>query len=446
MSDERALDGLTAETVDLLQVMIRNACVNDGTAESGHEIRNSDVLEQFLGGTGLDVQTYEPTPGRTTLVARIEGTDPDAPSLCLMGHTDVVPVNREGWTRDPFGGELVDGEVWGRGAVDMLNLTSSMAVAFRHLARTGFRPKGDLDLLRRRRRGVGQRPRHAMDGRPRTRRRVRRLRAHRERWAALRTQGTAVGRHQRGGEGRRLAAAARARERPVTVSAPFKANNALMTAAAVIQRHRRLSARASLPRAVAHPRRHPRRRRGDPRRAARPRADRRVPRRSPGAGPGRAPARVHAHDVLVQHHRAGCAVRRFGHTDEDQRDPRLRRHRRRHPHPAGRGPDDVDAHLRAALGDLYDRVEVRDRDERSGLDQPRRHAAVGRARTVDREAVPDRTPHPAARGRLHRLARLPARWVRSPTAPGCSAPTSTRPTSVVGSTATTNASTSSRCG
>ena len=53
-------------------------------------------------------------------------------------------VNPDGWSRDPFGGELTDGEVWGRGAVDMLNLTASMAVAFRHLADRGFRPKGDL--------------------------------------------------------------------------------------------------------------------------------------------------------------------------------------------------------------------------------------------------------------------------------------------------------------
>jgi len=61
-----------------------------------------------------------------------------------MGHSDVVPVNENGWTRDPFGGELVDGVVWGRGAVDMLNLTSSMAVAVKHLADSGFRPKGTL--------------------------------------------------------------------------------------------------------------------------------------------------------------------------------------------------------------------------------------------------------------------------------------------------------------
>jgi acetylornithine deacetylase/succinyl-diaminopimelate desuccinylase-like protein len=144
MSDDRHEPGLTGETVDLLQAMIRNACVNDGTAESGEEVRNADVLQTYLEGAGLDVQRFESRPGRASVVARIEGSDPEAPSLCLMGHTDVVPVSPDGWHHDPFGGELIDGEVWGRGAIDMLNLTSSMAVAFRHLARTGFRPKGDL--------------------------------------------------------------------------------------------------------------------------------------------------------------------------------------------------------------------------------------------------------------------------------------------------------------
>jgi len=137
-------DQLTGQTVELLQAMIRNACVNDGTPESGQEIRNANTLRAQLDGSGLEVQEWEPTPGRMSIVSRIEGSDPDAPSLCLMGHTDVVPVNPDGWSRDPFGGELVDGEVWGRGAVDMLNITSSMAVAFRHLADTNFRPRGDL--------------------------------------------------------------------------------------------------------------------------------------------------------------------------------------------------------------------------------------------------------------------------------------------------------------
>ncbi len=153
--DDATLDTLTGETVDLLQALIRNQCVNDGTASSGHEDRSARLLLGELEGFGLDIETFEPTPGRTSLVARHHGTDPDAPALCLMGHTDVVPVSPEGWQRDPFGGELVadpasgtldgDGaEVWGRGAVDMLNLTSSMAVAFKHLVRNDIRYPGDI--------------------------------------------------------------------------------------------------------------------------------------------------------------------------------------------------------------------------------------------------------------------------------------------------------------
>jgi acetylornithine deacetylase/succinyl-diaminopimelate desuccinylase-like protein len=138
---------IVPEVTDLLQQLIRNACVNDGTRESGGEVRSVDLLTSYLEGTGLDMERYEPVPGRASLVARIEGSDPNAPSLLLMGHTDVVPVNAERWRQDPFGGELVDGEVWGRGAVDMLNETSSMAVAFRRLAQEGFKPKGTLSYL-----------------------------------------------------------------------------------------------------------------------------------------------------------------------------------------------------------------------------------------------------------------------------------------------------------
>ncbi len=143
------LDRLTGETVDLLQELIRNQCVNDGTDESGHEVRNAELLHNYVERGDVAVQLFETLPGRTSLVARYPGTDPDAPALCLMGHTDVVPVSREGWDRDPFGGDLVTSptgvrEVWGRGAVDMLNLTSSMAVAFREIVRSGKRYPGDI--------------------------------------------------------------------------------------------------------------------------------------------------------------------------------------------------------------------------------------------------------------------------------------------------------------
>jgi len=135
---------LVGPTTELLQSLIRNECVNDGTPESGYETRNADLLQTYLEGAGLDVARFEKQEGRASIVARIEGSDPDAASLCLMGHTDVVPVNPEGWSREPFSGEVLDGEVWGRGAIDMLNITASMAVAFRCLANEGFQPKGDL--------------------------------------------------------------------------------------------------------------------------------------------------------------------------------------------------------------------------------------------------------------------------------------------------------------
>src|SRR5687767_15008147 len=101
-------DNMTGEVTDLLQQCIRNACVNDGTVASGGEARSVDTIQSYLGATGFDVERYEPQPGRASLVARIEGRDPEAPALMLMGHTDVVPVNPDGWQCDPFGGELVD--------------------------------------------------------------------------------------------------------------------------------------------------------------------------------------------------------------------------------------------------------------------------------------------------------------------------------------------------
>ena len=134
----------TSEVTDLLQRLIRNECVNDGTPASGHEMRSVDLLDDYLRLPGVEMRRYEPMPGRGSLVLRIEGSDPRAPSLHLMGHTDVVPVTPSGWRYDPFGGELIDGDVWGRGAIDMLDVTASMAVAVRRLLESGFRPRGTL--------------------------------------------------------------------------------------------------------------------------------------------------------------------------------------------------------------------------------------------------------------------------------------------------------------
>ena len=142
--EENTLDTLTNETVELLQNLIQNECVNDGTPESGHETRNADVLKTVIEGPSVDLEVLPILPDRDSIVARLPGTDPNAPTLMLMGHTDVVPVSPEGWKVDPFGGERIGNEIWGRGAVDMLNVTSSMAVVFRHIASGTKRYPGDI--------------------------------------------------------------------------------------------------------------------------------------------------------------------------------------------------------------------------------------------------------------------------------------------------------------
>jgi len=144
VSDDIALE---QDATELLRTMIRNACVNTGTAASGGEERNADALESYFAGSGLSFQRFTSAPGRVSLITRIEGSDPKAPTLLLMGHTDVVPVNASGWSRDPFAGDVVDGIVWGRGATDMLHITATMAVAVRRLAKSGFRPRGTLIYL-----------------------------------------------------------------------------------------------------------------------------------------------------------------------------------------------------------------------------------------------------------------------------------------------------------
>ena len=134
---------LTAQTVHLLRELIRNACVSDGSVDSGGEARSAETLQRFFAGSGVSLELVEPHPGRVSLVAELPGTDPDGRALLLLGHTDVVPPGR-GWTHDPFAGDLVDGEVWGRGALDMLHLTAAYAVVMRALATGPYRLKGRL--------------------------------------------------------------------------------------------------------------------------------------------------------------------------------------------------------------------------------------------------------------------------------------------------------------
>ena len=140
------MSALYDDTLALLTTMIRNACVNDLTADSGSEFRNADTLEEFFEGTDVKIQRFEPHPGRVSIAFTVEGSDPEAEPLTLFGHTDVVPVDESLWTVDPFGAEIIDGKIYGRGSVDMLFITATMAAITRQVAR-GPQPKGTLTFV-----------------------------------------------------------------------------------------------------------------------------------------------------------------------------------------------------------------------------------------------------------------------------------------------------------
>ncbi|HEX7083008.1 MAG TPA: M20/M25/M40 family metallo-hydrolase [Gaiellaceae bacterium] len=127
------------ETARLLGELIR--C--DTTNPPGNETVAAELLRDYLEAAGVECELYARVPERANLVARIRGRG-DGPSLALLSHTDVVLADPREWSRDPFGGELVGGEVWGRGALDMKGEVAASAVALATLAREGWRGSGDL--------------------------------------------------------------------------------------------------------------------------------------------------------------------------------------------------------------------------------------------------------------------------------------------------------------
>jgi acetylornithine deacetylase/succinyl-diaminopimelate desuccinylase-like protein len=129
---------LREEAVELLRELIRLDTVNP----PGNETSAAELLREFLAESGVESQLYAKVPERANLVARLPGNG--GPSLLLLSHTDTVVAEPSEWQVDPWAGELRDGEVWGRGALDMKGQVAASAVALASLAREGFRPAGDL--------------------------------------------------------------------------------------------------------------------------------------------------------------------------------------------------------------------------------------------------------------------------------------------------------------
>ncbi|MCL3992528.1 M20/M25/M40 family metallo-hydrolase [Streptomyces lavenduligriseus] len=139
MADPQALDEVVEFTSGLIRI--------DTTNRGGGDCRERPAAEyaaERLAGAGLEPLMLERTPGRTNVVARIEGTDPSADALLVHGHLDVVPAEPADWSVPPFSGEIRDGMVWGRGAVDMKNMDAMILAVVRSWARQGVRPRRDL--------------------------------------------------------------------------------------------------------------------------------------------------------------------------------------------------------------------------------------------------------------------------------------------------------------
>jgi acetylornithine deacetylase/succinyl-diaminopimelate desuccinylase-like protein len=134
----------TEETVRHLSRLIRAETVNPPGNELPAILEIKDILErEGLGGE--DFKIVEAAPGRVNLVARLRGDGSQRP-LLMSGHVDVVPVERERWTHNPFGGEVIDGEVWGRGALDMKGYLATYLQIFLQVRRRKLPLKRDLIL------------------------------------------------------------------------------------------------------------------------------------------------------------------------------------------------------------------------------------------------------------------------------------------------------------
>jgi acetylornithine deacetylase/succinyl-diaminopimelate desuccinylase-like protein len=134
------------EVVDLCRDLIRIDTSNYGDHSGPGERAAAEYVAEKLAEVGLEPTILESHKGRASTIARIEGTDPSRPALLIHGHTDVVPANAADWTHHPFSGEVTDGCVWGRGAVDMKDMDAMTLAVVRDRLRSGRRPPRDIVL------------------------------------------------------------------------------------------------------------------------------------------------------------------------------------------------------------------------------------------------------------------------------------------------------------
>ncbi|WP_328609845.1 M20/M25/M40 family metallo-hydrolase [Amycolatopsis sp. NBC_00345] len=130
------------DVVGLCADLIRFDTTNRGGGDSEGERDAAEYVAAFLERHGVPAKIVESAPGRANVLARIAGTDPSLPGLLVQGHLDVVPADAADWSVPPFAGEVRDGFLWGRGAVDMKDFCAMVLTA----VASGLRPRRDLVL------------------------------------------------------------------------------------------------------------------------------------------------------------------------------------------------------------------------------------------------------------------------------------------------------------
>lgn len=145
-ADELALlqDEAVEFTRDLIRIDTTNFGGDDPATWGPGETEAADLVIAKLREVGLEPEVHESAPGRPNVFARMPGRDRERGGLILHGHLDVVPARAEDWSADPFGAEIRDGMIYGRGAVDMKDMVGMLLALARHLARTGQTPPRDL--------------------------------------------------------------------------------------------------------------------------------------------------------------------------------------------------------------------------------------------------------------------------------------------------------------
>ena len=134
-----------AEAARFAADLIRIDTTNRGGGD-GRERPAAEYVAARLAEAGVQPTLLESAPGRANVVARVGGREPGAPALLVHGHLDVVPADPASWTVPPFAGEIRDGVLWGRGAVDMKNADAVLLAVISQWARAGVRPRRDVVL------------------------------------------------------------------------------------------------------------------------------------------------------------------------------------------------------------------------------------------------------------------------------------------------------------